>query len=179
MMDDGALKVPKKQVPVTLWVHPEGRVVGSMFVHFPGSDSSDGEQPWDVINEAGDFVAIKLDEPEEMRFYNKSSVVRVEYRDGATLLLAEGRPLPCMITMMDGSLIEGDICKATPVERSRLYDYMNDTSERFLNLRSHDVEVMLVNKSYVVYIGAVDARSRNVAESGGMVAAREPLALVA
>ena len=178
-MDDGALKVPKRQVPVTLWVHPEGRVVGSMFVHFPSPDSSHSEQPWDVINEAADFVAIRLDDPEEMRFYNKSSIVRVEYRDGATSLLAEGRPLPCMITMMDGSLIEGDICKATPVERSRLYDYMNDTGERFLKLRSHDVNVLLVNKSYVVYISAVDAPA--YAATGGEAAtdSREPYALVA
>lgn len=169
-MEDGALKVPKRQVPVMLWVHPEGRVVGSMFVHLPGPDSMPGEQPWDVINEAADFVAIKLDDPDEMRFYNKSSIVRMEYRDGASSLLAEGRPLPCMLTMMDGSLIEGDICKATPVERSRLYDYMNDTEERFLKLRSRGVDVLLVNKSYVVHIRAVDA---------GAVAVREPLALVA
>ena len=178
-MDDGALKVPKKQVPVTLWVHPEGRVVGSIFVHLPSPDSSHSEQPWDVINEAGDFVAIKLDGPDEMRFYNKSSIVRVEYRDGASSLLAEGRPLPCTITMMDGSLIDGDICKATPVERSRLYDYMNDTCERFLKLRAHDVDVMLVNKSYVVYISAVDEKTQAAAESGAAAGAREPLALVA
>ena len=178
-MDDGALKVPKRQVPVTLWVHPEGRVVGSIFVHFPGADSTQCEQPWDVINEVADFVAIKLDDPDEMRFYNKSSIVRVEYRDGASSLLAEGRPLPCMITLMDGSLIEGAICKATPVERSRLYDYMNDTSERFLKLRSDDVDVLLVNKSYVVYISAVDAVAYASRGAEDAAAAREPLALVA
>ena len=176
-MDDGALKVPKRQVPVTLWVHPEGRVVGSMFLHLPSPDSYHTEQPWDVINEAADFVAIKLDDPDQMRFYNKSSIVRLEYRDGASSLLGEGVPLPCMITMMDGSLIEGEICKATPIERSRLYDYMNDTSERFLKLRSNEVDVLLVNKSYVVHISAADAAART--QTGGETAEREPLALVA
>ena len=177
-MDDGALKVPKRQVPVMLWVHPEGRVVGSMFVHLAGPDSTHAEQPWDVINEAADFVAVKLDDPDEMRFYNKSAIVRVEYRDGASSLLAEGRPLPCLITMMDGSRIEGDICKATPVERSRLYDYMNDTDERFLKLRSHGVDVLLVNKSYVVHISAVETGAYAAAGADGSTA-REPLALVA
>ena len=178
-MDDGALKVPKRQVPVTLWVHPEGRVVGSIFVHFPGADSTQCEQPWDVINEVADFVAIKLDDPDEMRFYNKSSIVRVEYRDAASSPFAEGRPQPCMITLMDGSLIEGEICKATPVERSRLYDYMNDTGERFLKLRSAEVDVLLVNKSYVVYISAIDAAACAARQAGGESAARGPLALVA
>ena len=170
-MEDDALKVPKKQVPVTLWVHPEGRVVGSMFVHYPGPDETQSEQPWDVINEAADFVALKLDDPQEMRFYNKSSIVRVEYRDAPSSMLAEGKPLPCLLTLMDGSLIEGQISKATPVERSRLYDYMNDTSERFLKLRSDENEVMLVNKSYVVYISTADAAIKGTA--------RGSLALVA
>ena len=170
-MEDDALKVPKKQVPVTLWVHPEGRVVGSMFVHYPGPDETQCEQPWDVINEAADFVAVKLDEPHEMRFYNKSSIVRIEYRDSGFSTIAEGKPLPCMLTLMDGSLIEGQICKATPVERSRLYDYMNDTGERFLKLCSDEADVMLVNKSYVVYISTVDAATRG--------AQRGSLALVA
>ena len=178
-MDDGALKVPKQQVPVTLWVHPEGRVIGSMFVHLPNPDSTHNEQPWDVINEAADFVALKLDDPDEIRFYNKSAIVRVEYEDAASSLLAEGRPLPCMITMMDSSLITGEICKATPVERSRLYDYMNDTGERFLKLRSDNVDVLLINKSYVVCINAVDSAAFAARPAAGEAAVREPLALVA
>jgi len=42
-MDNSSLKIPKKPMPVTLWVHPEGRVVGSIFLHLPGPDASGAE----------------------------------------------------------------------------------------------------------------------------------------
>jgi hypothetical protein len=174
-MDDSSLKVPKQQIPITLWIHPEGFVLGSMFVHLPGADALHAEQPWDVINEPADFVAIKRDDPDEVRFYNKSSIVRMQYASEATPASHDGQPLSCQITMMDGSLIDGEICKATPVERSRLYDYMNDTGERFLKLRAGG-EVLLVNKSYVVYIRASDAQEHG---SEHEAYHRQPFAMVA
>lgn len=178
-MNDGSLIIPKKQVPVTLWVHPEGRVKGSMFVHLPGSDSTREEQPSDVINEAADFVVIECEYPGKLRFYNKSSIIRVHYEDSLFSPVDEGRPQPCRITMMDGSLIEAEICKATPEERSRLYDYMNDTAERFLKLRPGGSEVLLINKSYVVYISALEVRERASHTVEGDAASGELLALVA
>ncbi|MGH8677812.1 MAG: hypothetical protein ACREUQ_05605 [Burkholderiales bacterium] len=180
MLNDSSLKVPKSLAAVTLWVHPEGRVQGSMFVNLPGPDSTRAEQPWDVINEPPDFIAIKREDPEEVRFYNKSSIVRIQYWDGISSPLDEGRPLPCQITMMDGSLINGKICKAAPIERSRLYDYMNETGERFLKLRPDSGgEVLLVNKSYVVYISTVEARERASDASESKTASPCPLAPVA
>jgi hypothetical protein len=158
-MNDGSLVIPKKRVPVTLWIHPEGRVQGSIFVHMVGNDSTQDEQPSDVINEVADFVVIEREDPGETRFYNKSSIVRLQYQDAVSSPMNEGRPQPCRITMMDGLLIEGEIYKATPVEHSRLYDYMNDTDERFLKLRPGGAEVLLINKSYVVYISAVEVRA--------------------
>jgi hypothetical protein len=150
-----------------LWIHPEGPVHGSMFVHLPGSDSMREEQPSDIINEAADFVVIEREDPDEIRFYNKSSIVRLQYEDLPFSPADEGRPQACRITMMDGSLIEADICKVTPEERSRLYDYMNDTSERFLKVRPGGSGVMLINKSYVVYISTLECNEHasNTAEA--------------
>ena len=178
-MSDGSLVIPKKQVSVTLWVHPEGRVQGSMFVHLPGSDSAREEQPSDVINETVDFVVIQREDPDELRFYNKSSIVRVHYQEQVSSMPDEGQPRPCRITMMDGSLIEAEICKATPEERSRLYDYMNDTSERFLKVRGGGSEVLLINKSYVVYISDVEVRAHASRAADGDTASSAQLALVA
>jgi len=151
-MDNSSLKIPKKPMPVTLWVHPEGRVVGSIFLHLPGPDASGAEQPLDVMNEKTDFLVIQREPPEAVRFYNKGSIVRLDYWDGTETSCADGRPLPCRVTMMDGSVIDGALSKAAPIERSRLYDYMNDTSERFLKLLTGSSEVVLINKSYVVCI---------------------------
>ncbi|MCC6475332.1 MAG: hypothetical protein IT514_16495 [Burkholderiales bacterium] len=153
-MDDSALRIPKKLMPLTLWVHPDGAVAGSIFLHLPTLETPCGERPPDVFNEPGDFVAVKRDEPEDLRFYNKSAIVRVTYWDAIARTLENGQPRPCRITLMDGSLIDGEICKAEPQERSRLYDYMNDTRERFLELHNERNEVTLVNKSYVVFISA-------------------------
>ena len=155
-MNDGALVVPKKRVPVTLWIHPEGPVQGLMFIHLPDCASGREEQPADVINETADFLVIEREGRDEIRFYNKSSIVRLQYANDLFLAVDEGRPQSCRITMMDGSLIDAEIFKVTPEDRSRLYDCMNDTSERFLKVRPGGSEVMLINKSYVVYISTLE-----------------------
>lgn len=164
-MEKNSLKILKRQMPVTLWVHPEGRVVGKMFLTFPSPNSGGGEQPADVINRAVDFLVFKLEETDEIRFYNKSSIVRVEYWDGSALPGEMGRPQPCRITMMDGALFDGEICKQLPEEHSRLYDYMNDTRERFLTLRVGGGNIALINKSYVVFISSRESISSPVGGS--------------
>ena len=161
-MDKSSLKILKRQMPVTLWVHPEGRVVGSMFLTFPSPQSAGGEKPADVINRAVDFLVFKLEDTDEIRFYNKSSIVRVEYWDGSNSEDNSGRPQPCRITMMDGALFEGEISKQQPEEHSRLYDYMNDTRERFLRLRLGDGIIALINKSYIVSISSIEMTSSTV-----------------
>jgi hypothetical protein len=156
-MSADSLKVPKQQMPVNLWVHPEGRVLGCMFLTFPNPELGDAERPADVINSTVDFLVFKLDGTGEIRFYNKSSIVRVEYWDGQSSLDQGARPQPCRITLMDGALFDGEICKALPEENSRLYDYMNDTQERFLTLRLAGGDVALINKSYIVCISSLES----------------------
>lgn len=157
-MDPSSLKIPKKPQPVTLWVHPEGCVVGSIFLHFPDPESNRGEQPLDVINEPTDFMVIRRDDPEGLRFYNKCAIVRLEYVDPEDVDAREGKPLPCRVTLMDGSLMDGEMCKATPAERSRLYDYVNASRDRFLKLHFGKGEIALVNKSYIVCISPLEDR---------------------
>ena len=166
-MDDNSLKIPKKPMPVTLWVHPEGRVVGSIFLHLPGAETT-MEQPLDVMNEKTDFLVIQREAPDGVVFYNKGSIVRLDYWDASEASCADGQPLPCRMLMMDGSVIDGALSKAAPIERSRLYDCMNDTSERFLKLRTGVNEIVLVNKSYVVCISpAVTAPSQTTQDMPG------------
>jgi hypothetical protein len=155
-MSTHSFKVLKRQMPVTLWVHPEGRVLGSMFITFPSTESGGKEQPADVINKDVDFLVFKLEGTGDIRFYNKRSIVRVEYWDAEPLADEDARPQPCRITMMDGALFDGEIHKTLPEEHSRLYDYMNDTRERFLTLHLVGGNVALVNKSYIVFISSLE-----------------------
>lgn len=149
-MDDSAFKIPKTLRPVTLWVHPEGQVLGSLFLHMPTQDFSEGERPADALNDAGDFLPVKRDEPDDVCFYNKSAIVRISYWDEGKHDNDQGRPQACRLTLMDGTVLYGDVRKVAPEERSRLYDYLNDTQERFFELHNGGGEVILVNKSYVV-----------------------------
>jgi hypothetical protein len=155
-MFEGSLKIPKKQMPVTLWVHPEGQVVAALFLHLPGPDTARPEEPWDILNQPEVFLVVKRDDPDEMRFYNKASIIRVEYWDGSRDPSMDGNPIDCQLHMMDGSLLRGMISKALAPERSRLYDYMNDNNERFLKVHLGGGDVTLINKSYVAYISATE-----------------------
>jgi hypothetical protein len=153
---DNPLRIVKRRLPVTLWVHPEGRVVGNIFLHLGGEEPRDSEAPWTVLNEPTAFLVVERHDPDETRFYNKQAIVRVDFIDPDHAESA-GTPLTCGVTLMDGLLLEGEICKAMPVQRSRLYDYLNDTSDRFFELRLAGGERSLINKSYVVSISPRDA----------------------
>lgn len=143
------LKIPKKLKPVTLWVHPEGRVVGSLFLRPQSPNAPREEEPLEVLNTVDPFLVLKRDGPDELRFYNKSSVVRVEYQEDALMLPADVAPLVCTLHLMDGSLIAGTIRKVLPPDRARLFDYLNLHGERFVKIYCDDGTVCAVNKAYI------------------------------
>ena len=72
-------KVPKQAKSVILWVHPEGRVLGELFVREQSLHHKGVEDPVELMNQSEPFVVIHRDDVNEFRFYNKSSIVRVEY----------------------------------------------------------------------------------------------------
>ncbi len=149
---ENPLKIPKVEKEVALWTHPDGLVVGSIFLHLGDAERSQTEDPWQVMNHHDDFLVVRRHEPEELRFYNKASLIRVEYAEDERHEHEAGKELACRVHMMDGSVIEGTMRKSLPPERSRLYDYMNTDNPRFLKLYVERRAVCLVNKSYVGYI---------------------------
>jgi len=149
---DNPLKIPKVEKSVSLWTHPDGLVIGSIYLHMGEPERPRAEDPWSVMNDAEDFLVVRRHEPEELRFYNKASLIRIEYAEDELYVAEAGKDLPCCVHMMDGSVIEGAMRKSLPPERSRLYDYMNTDNPRFLKLYVDGQAVCLVNKSYVGYI---------------------------
>ena len=87
-----------------------------------------------------------------MRFYNRSSIIRVEYASSEKEYEKNATTLHCRLMMMDGSILEGYISEVLPADQSRLYDYLNKTSVRFIRLFLNDKEVCLVNKSYIIQV---------------------------
>jgi len=151
--------IPKALRQVTLWVHPEGRVIGSLFLSFHTKNGPGLEDPCAVLNDAAPFFVLQRAEPEDLRFYNKRAIVRVEYQEEETPS-EEGagiKTLHCQVSLMDGSLIEGVVRYPLPPSHERLYDYLNLSKERFAKLYLEDGSICLVNKAYIVCVSQLTA----------------------
>ena len=145
------LRVVKQEKTVTLWVHPEGKVVGILFLG-PRDTADAVESPYEVMNTNQSFLVLRRSHPDEIRFYNRHSIVRVEYEETPPATGKDKPPMQCTMHMMDGSVIEGKIHEHLPPERGRLYDYLNQNQNRFLKVFISDAEVCLVNKNYIIQV---------------------------
>jgi hypothetical protein len=150
-MSENFFKVPKQLCPVTLWVHPEGRVIGSLFVREQSLHHIGKESPAELLNQEDPFVVVNRDSPDELRFYRKSAIVRVEYQGDDVMLEEDIVPICCELHLMDGSMLLGEIRSPMPKDKSRLYDYLNRASDLFVKLHLEDDLVTLVNKQYIIY----------------------------
>lgn len=151
-MTASILKINKTPHQVRLWVHPEGLVVGSLFLKQDDAEQQPEESPNEVINQADPFVVLRREQPDEVRFYNRSSIIRVEYAASENDIEDNATTLHCRLMMMDGSMLEGYISETLPADQSRLYDYLNKTNVRFIRLFLNNKEVCLVNKSYIIQV---------------------------
>ena len=151
-MDFETLKVPKKLQPVTLWVHPEGRVTGGIFLREQSPNHAGSETPLEVLNQGEYFLVFRRDTPDELRFYNLRSVIRVEYEGKDEERGGDVTTLHCRLQMMDGSLIEGTIQESLPPDRSRLLDYLNKKEDGFIKVHMEENLVYLINKAYIIHV---------------------------
>ncbi|GIX49797.1 MAG: hypothetical protein KatS3mg131_4008 [Candidatus Tectimicrobiota bacterium] len=151
------LKIPKREKVVTLWVHPEGRVIGSLFLNLV-SRSGGAEDPSEILNEPTPFVVLKRHGPEEIRFYNKAAIVRVEYAEDGDEALPDIPAVPCCLSLTDGSRIEGLLRQPMPPGYTRLYDYLNCNDGPFLKVYVGEGQVCLVNRAYIVCATSREAR---------------------
>jgi hypothetical protein len=146
------LKIPKKLKQLSFWVHPEGRVIGSIFLNLHNKNYTGGELVIDAINHEDPFIVLKREDPEEIRFYNKCAIVRAEYEIDDFVNYEGVKPLHCRVSMMDGSVIDGIVMKQLPPNNARLYDYLNANNERFAEFHVGGGQVCAVNKSYIACV---------------------------
>ena len=159
-MANDTLKVPKKLRPVTLWVHPEGRVIGSIYLRIQSPLHAGSEQPLEALNACESFLVFNRDEPAELRFYNIKSVIRIEYtaseEDEVADTDAANTPMRCHLQLMDGSYIDGSIRESLPPHHARLLDYLNRAEENFIKVYMDDGLIYLINKSYINHVHVDD-----------------------
>lgn len=154
------LKVPKTEKDVSLWVNPDGLVKGSLFLLEQSHEHAGEEEPIEVLNQDSPFLVVRLHNPEQLRFYNRTSIIRVEYEQEAeSSALGEQTIISCTIHLMDGSILEGTIRETLPPERARLFDYLNREKARFIRLYLSDTEVCLINKAFINYVSPSDETS--------------------
>jgi hypothetical protein len=144
------LKIAKALRQVSMWVHPEGLVTGAIYVTI-GEETGTQEDPRYVLNEDAPFLVLKRDNPDELRFYNRASIIRVEYEDTKPAG-KKYTQLTCRVHLMDGSVIDGDIVEVLPNDRERLYDYLNLDKERFVRMFTSENQICMVNKSYIIQV---------------------------
>ena len=156
-MASDALKIPKKRIPVKVWVHPDGLVLGEIFVHLQSSRHDGEEEPAEMLNGSDAFFVMRS-RSGELRFYNKHAVVRLEY--SAQVARLEAGCASCLqarLHLMDGSCLEGTIQEVLPPGNARLYDYINIFDQRFVRLFLPDETVALVSKAYIVRVEELTA----------------------
>jgi len=159
-VDNDILKVPKKLRLVTLWVHPEGRVIGSIYLRTQSPHHAGSEQPLEALNACKSFLVFNRDEPAELRFYNIKSVIRIEYAATGDDETADNdtmnHPMHCHLQLMDGSYIDGSIHEPLPPNHARLLDYLNRDNEAFIKVYTEDGLIYLINKAYINHVHVDD-----------------------
>ncbi len=149
-MDQDAFRISKRPEPVEVWVHPEGRVLGAIFLQSQSDYHFGAETPREVLDGPAPFLVVQCEGPEPIRFYNKRSIVRMEYTAAEAPSEAEPVNIGCRLSMMDGALLVGTIREYLSPSHSRLYDYLNLAEQRFIELQLGEGQACLVNKAYIV-----------------------------
>ena len=144
------LRIAKALRQVNMWVHPEGLVKGAIFVTV-GEDNTTQEDPRYVLNTDKPFLVLCRENPDEVRFYNRSAIVRVEFEDNKPID-GNATVIACRLNLMDGSVIDGKIIEVLPSDHARLYDYLNQAQERFIRLYTADSQICMVNKNYIIQV---------------------------
>lgn len=161
-MDNDILKVPKTLRSITLWVHPEGRVVGSIYLREQSPDHAGFEQPLEALNQCQTFLVFNRGEPAELRFYNIKSIIRAEYQETDADSASDSNPMQCNLQMMDGSYIQGAIHEPLPPNHARLLDYLNRSDECFIKIHMDGGLIYLINKSYINHVHVANIGSEEV-----------------
>lgn len=150
-MSNESYKIQKREEPVTLWVHPDGPVKGTLYLQEQSDRGERPEHPIEIMNTDVPFIVLRCQDPDETRFYGKRAVVRVHHEpmEGESET-TDVTIVPCELRLMDGSSLSGTIREFLLPEHRRLFDYLNQRGEPFLRLHLNDGGICLVNKAYIV-----------------------------
>ena len=88
-------------------MHPEGRVIGSIFLSRQNKNYTGSEEPIDALNRKDAFIVLKSEEHEGPKFYNKCAIIRAEY-DGEKRVAWHAEPGPLVTEHVRGQAHHGN-----------------------------------------------------------------------
>lgn len=149
-MAEHAWVVPKALMQVRMWIHPEGQVLAGIYLVAERPGEQPAELPIELLNNPHPFFACQCLGGEDLRFYNKNALVRMEYESQAEHAMPADVTLSGEFSLMDGSVFVGTIRENLPPDRRRLLDYLNVHVDRFIRIFVDDDMVVVLNKAYIV-----------------------------
>ncbi|NNF97030.1 MAG: hypothetical protein HKM94_08905 [Halobacteria archaeon] len=94
-MANDSLKIPKIKRQVSMWVHPEGQVIGSLFLREQRVNHAGMEEPIEVLNKDKAFIVLDREENGQVCFYNRNAIIRLEYEHTPSTTEAVQKIIPC------------------------------------------------------------------------------------
>jgi len=153
------LRIPKRRTSVEVLL-PGGAVRQVIvFLSEFASTHVGAERLSDLLNGTNEFLPAVDLESDRATFLNRASIcaARVAPELEEDVHAADGATIPTEheveITLNDGSVLKGLISYVLPPDRSRLADYLNDSTPFFRLLEGN--KVSLVNKRHVSRIVAI------------------------
>ncbi|MGH8502845.1 MAG: hypothetical protein ACREVE_10330 [Gammaproteobacteria bacterium] len=173
-MNNDTLKIPKKLQQLELYVYPDGKVIGSIYLHLQSSRHTGEEKPEEMVNQPEPFLVVRCKEPDSFRIYNKKFIIWIKYHNNeqaqeSTALMRLGPDrhmldlsaemagfvrLNCQLYLVDRSKLSGVIEEFLPPGHQRLFDFVNNNASAFVKLYLESGEICLVNKAYIVRLSS-------------------------
>lgn len=128
------------------------RLDGDVFLWERARTHATPEEPIDLLNENEDFFPFFLNE-QEVLLLAKAHVTRVEAfsPDGELALDTPDGSMGVEITMVDGTTISGFVPLEKRGEQTRLLDFLNGYTKRFISVFWGD-QVCLLNRTLIASV---------------------------
>jgi len=148
-MDD--LRVPKRRVPVEVTLQGGATRRVTLFLAEAAEGHSGQERPSDLLNGRDDFIPAFDEETAGMTFLNRAGIALVRFPADLDRDEADEVTIPTEheveVRLLDGTTLAGIVSYLRPPERSRLVEFLNESTP-FLRLLVGEA-VALVNKRHV------------------------------
>lgn len=150
MLND--FRIEKSLLPVTISLVDGQALIGDVFIQASARHRFEMEDASEIMNAAEDFFPLRLKAGSTL-LVAKGQVrdVRVTVEHMAQPDWSVGIPTPVEIHLRDGTRLDGKLCIESMTGRTRVLDFLNRATDRFLPLYQTE-GLVLVSFSQLVHV---------------------------